>query len=105
MKRPLLLLLLIAALTLPWWAGGVYYVNLASQVCIAALFALSLNLLVGYAGQVSVAHAAFAGIGGYSVGYLVTAQHWPFAAAILAGTLVAGLVGVLLGLVALGLSE
>jgi branched-chain amino acid transport system permease protein len=81
------------------------WITYLTEILIYGSLAVTVNLLVGYAGQVSVAHAAFAGIGGYSVGYLVTAQHWPFAAAILAGTLVAGLVGVLLGLVALGLSE
>lgn len=81
------------------------WITYLTAILIYGSLAVTVNLLVGYAGQVSVAHAAFAGIGGYSVGYLVTAQHWPFAAAILAGTLLAGLVGVLLGLVALGLSE
>jgi branched-chain amino acid transport system permease protein len=81
------------------------WITYLTEILIYGSLAVTVNLLVGYAGQVSVAHAAFAGIGGYSVGYLVTAQHWPFAAAILAGTLAAGIVGVLLGLVALGLSE
>ena len=49
-----LALVLLAA---PWWLGGDYYINLASQVLIAALFALSLNLLVGYAGLTSLGHA------------------------------------------------
>mgnify|MGYP003336680445 CR=1 FL=1 len=42
-------LLLVAGLALPWFAGE-FYVNLISQILIAALFASSLNLLVGYAG-------------------------------------------------------
>ncbi|HET7139768.1 MAG TPA: branched-chain amino acid ABC transporter ATP-binding protein/permease [Arthrobacter sp.] len=81
------------------------WITYLTAILIYGSLAVTVNLLVGYAGQVSVAHAAFAGIGGYTVGYLVTAQHWPFAAAILAGAVLAGLVGVLLGLVALGLSE
>lgn len=81
------------------------WITYLTAILIYGSVALTVNLLVGYAGQVSVAHAAFAGMGGYTVGYLVTAQHWPFAAAMLAGTVLAGLVGVLLGLVALGLSE
>ena len=40
-------LLLVAGLALPWFAGE-FYVNLISQILIAALFASSLNLLVGY---------------------------------------------------------
>jgi branched-chain amino acid transport system permease protein len=81
------------------------WINYITEILIYGSLAVTVNLLVGYAGQVSVAHAAFAGIGGYSVGYLVTVQHWPYVAAILAGTILAGLVGALLGLVALGLSE
>ena len=39
-------------------------------ILIFAVFALSLNLLQGYAGQVSVAHAAFGAVGGYAFAYL-----------------------------------
>jgi branched-chain amino acid transport system permease protein len=42
------------------------YLSLASQVAITALFALSLDLLVGYAGLVSLGHAAFFGFGAYT---------------------------------------
>jgi branched-chain amino acid transport system permease protein len=44
------------------------YLSLASQIAIAALFALSLDLILGYAGIVSLGHAAFFGIGAYSAG-------------------------------------
>jgi branched-chain amino acid transport system permease protein len=46
------------------------YLVLASQVFIAALFALSLDLILGYAGIVSLGHAAFFGIGAYTAGLL-----------------------------------
>ncbi|HSW83373.1 MAG TPA: hypothetical protein VLH12_07860, partial [Usitatibacter sp.] len=46
----------------PWAIGGEYYVNLASQVLIAAIFAMSLNLLVGYGGMTSLGHAAYLGV-------------------------------------------
>lgn len=81
------------------------WVNYLVQALLLASLALSVNLLVGYAGQVSVAHAAFAGIGGYSVGYLTTTHEWPFVASLVAGTLLAAAVGVVIGLVALGLAE
>lgn len=45
---------------------------LASQMLIAALFALSLNLIMGYGGMVTFGHAAFYGIGGYTVALLVS---------------------------------
>ena len=48
----------------------------AGVALIYVIFALSLNLLLGFAGQVSVAHAAFGAIGGYTVGYLTLNKHW-----------------------------
>ena len=46
------------------------YLQLASQIAIAALFALSLDLILGYAGIVSLGHAAFFGLGAYAAGIL-----------------------------------
>ena len=96
MKR--LALALVLALTLPLWAGGIYYVNLASQVMIAALFALSLNLLVGYAGLTSLGHAAWLGLSAYIAGWVMLNLGWSHGAAAavaLAGTTaLAGLFGV-----------
>src|SRR5881397_4076650 len=46
------------------------YLQLASQIAITALFALSLDLILGYAGIVSLAHAAFFGLGAYAAGLL-----------------------------------
>src|SRR5450759_2000433 len=42
------------------------YLSLASQIAVAALFALSLDLILGYTGIVSLGHAAFFGMGAYS---------------------------------------
>jgi branched-chain amino acid transport system permease protein len=50
--------------------GGDFYVNLASQIFIAAIFATSLNLLVGYGGLVSLGHAAWIGLAAYTSGWL-----------------------------------
>ena len=59
--------LLLAAFPL---FGGDFYVNLASQIFIAALFAASLNLLVGYGGLVSLGHAAWIGLAAYASAWL-----------------------------------
>ena len=69
------------------------YPSLASQIAIAALFALSLDLILGYAGIVSLGHAAFFGIGAYSAG-LISRFGWgePLTGLLLS-TLAAGLVG------------
>lgn len=96
MKR--LALALLLALTLPLWSGGVYYVNLASQVLIATMFALSLNLLVGYAGLISLGHAGYLGLSAYTSAWLMLNLGWGHgaaAAAALGGTtLMAALFGV-----------
>ncbi|HEY6994464.1 MAG TPA: branched-chain amino acid ABC transporter permease, partial [Xanthobacteraceae bacterium] len=53
-------------LALPWVIGNEFYVNMASQVLIYALFALSINMMLGYGGMVSLGHAAYLGIAGYT---------------------------------------
>jgi branched-chain amino acid transport system permease protein len=55
--------------SLPYWMTGIYYVNVASQVLFYAIFALGLNVLVGYAGLVSLGHAGLFGVASYVVGY------------------------------------
>ena len=69
------------------------YLSLASQIAITALFALSLDLLVGYAGLVSLGHAAFFGLGAYGAG-LLAKHYWnePLSGLILSA-LLAGLAG------------
>lgn len=73
------------------------------QIVIFIIFALSLNLLLGYAGQISVAHAAFGAIGGYTLGYLTLNGHAPTIACVALGTAFAGLAGILVGIPALRL--
>ena len=60
-----------ALATLPSWMIGVYYVNVASQILFYAIFALGLNVLVGYGGLVSLGHAGLFGISAYATGYML----------------------------------
>ena len=76
----------------------------AGQALIFVIFAVSLNLLLGYAGQVSVAQAAFGAVGGYAVGYLTLTRGWNFVPAMLVGVGLAGIVGLLVSLPAMKLS-
>jgi branched-chain amino acid transport system permease protein len=64
---------LVALATLPHWMPGVYYLNVSSQILFYAVFALGLNILVGYAGLVSLGHAALFGIAAYATGYMLAA--------------------------------
>jgi branched-chain amino acid transport system permease protein len=93
---------------LPWVAGiAVFfifpnYLGFGTQVLIMILFALSLDLVLGYAGIVTLGHAAFFGAGAYTVGIL--AQHFGWnepLSGIVAAALVAGAIGLLSGYVLL----
>ena len=66
------------------------FLVLGSQILIVALFALSLDLILGYAGIVSLGHAAFFGIGAYTAG-LLAVHGWgePLTGLLLAGAIAA----------------
>ena len=81
------------------------WINYLDQALLLAALAVSVNLLVGYAGQVSVAHAAFAGVGGYTACFLAGLHGWPYLASLAVAVLVTTVLGVLIGLIALGLAE
>jgi branched-chain amino acid transport system permease protein len=77
------------------------YLPLGAQILVMVLFALSLDLILGYAGIVTLGHAAFFGIGAYTAGVLA-ANGWSEAlSALLAAGAVAGLVGAATGVVVL----
>ncbi|MFZ0094240.1 MAG: branched-chain amino acid ABC transporter permease [Pseudolabrys sp.] len=62
---------LLALATLPFWMSGIYYINVSSQILFYAVFALGLNVLVGYAGLVSLGHAGLFGVTAYATGYML----------------------------------
>lgn len=76
-----------------------YQLGLLTKMLIFALFAMSLNLILGYAGLPSLGHAAYFGIGSYTVGLLavkVLDNFWlDFGAGLVAATIVAALFGLL----------
>jgi branched-chain amino acid transport system permease protein len=80
------------AVLLPFWVTPTYLV-LCSQIAIAALFALSLDLIVGYSGLVSLGHAAFFGTGAYTAG-LIAKHGWGEP---ISGLAIAGLAAMVLG--------
>jgi branched-chain amino acid transport system permease protein len=100
-KRALLAAFLVVLLFLPHLGVGVYYTNLASQALIAALFALSLNLLVGYAGLVSLGHAGYLGMAAYSCGWLISNLGWGHLGAALAALAGTTIMAAIFGLIAL----
>lgn len=75
--------------------NDLYLVHLIDLAAVYAVVAMSLGLLIGVAGQISLAQAAFVGVGGYTTAILTTAHGWSF----WASTAVALLAGVVAGLV------
>jgi branched-chain amino acid transport system permease protein len=74
-KRLALAVALVLLASLPWWVGNSYYINVATQILIYAILALGLNVLVGYAGLVTLGHAGLFGIAAYAGATLVNAGH------------------------------
>jgi branched-chain amino acid transport system permease protein len=77
------------------------FYDYATLITIYSVYALSLNLLLGYAGQLSVAHAAFGAVGGYLAAYLAVTHGWGLLPGLLVGAPAAGVVGVLASIPAL----
>ena len=74
----------IALLAVPLVVRNEFYLNLASQILIYALLAVSLNILLGYGGMVSLGHAAFLGLASYAAVLLLNAGLGHLASAVLA---------------------
>jgi branched-chain amino acid transport system permease protein len=107
LNRVATIVVLLLLMILPLLTGGTYYTNLASQILIAAIFAMSLNLLVGYAGLTSLGHAGYLGLAAYISSWLMVKLGWSHtssaAMAIIATTVIAGIFG-LIALRATGIS-
>ncbi len=74
-RRVAIAVAILALIAVPYAIKETYYVNIASQILLYAIFALGLNVLVGYAGLVSLGHAGLFGVAAYVVAYLLAAGH------------------------------
>lgn len=95
-RIPWTLVVFVIALAIPW-LGSRYDTFLATQIAISALFAVSLNLLLGTTGLVSFGHVAYFGIGSYVCGILMKTYAVPFAVALPAAALGAALGALVFG--------
>ena len=95
--RALMLLLgLVIVVMLPWWI----YPPVAMDILAWGLFAISVDLLLGYTGLLSFGHAAFWGASAYATGLVAIKSGMPFPLAIIAGAVVAMLLAVPTGYLA-----
>lgn len=76
-------------------------VRLFAQAVTYAIIGLSLNVLLGYTGQISLGHQAFVGVGAFTSAYVVSVQHQPFPLALVVAMVVGGIQAVVLGAVSL----
>ncbi len=88
-----LLIMAVLLMALPLVFSGNYYVTVVlATALIHAILAISLNLLMGYAGQISLGHAAFFGIGAYATAIMTSRYDWHPVFALILGMVVTGVI-------------
>ena len=105
------LVIIAAAVIFMVWKGATFAITLGTVFAIWAMLSVSLNLVVGFSGLLSIGHIGFFGLGAYSVAILTSTTSyetlrtgaiptfgWPFFAAIPVAILVAGIVALLVGM-------
>lgn len=95
---------LALACVAPFWLNG-YGLYLLTLTAIFAIVALGLNLLTGYAGQISLCHAALFGVGAYATALLTSKAGWPYLVALPAGALLTTAIGAVVAVPALRLKN
>ncbi|MFQ5972844.1 MAG: branched-chain amino acid ABC transporter permease [Alphaproteobacteria bacterium] len=89
------LALAVAVAVLPFFLPNRFFFDVAINIGLAAIVCVGLNLLIGYAGQISLGHAGFFGLGAYTSAILTATYGWPPLGALLAGMLGVGLLAFL----------
>jgi branched-chain amino acid transport system permease protein len=91
------------AMGLPLVAHDAFAIGLLSRMLVLSLIVLSLNVVTGYGGQISIGHAALVGLGAYGTAILAGRERWHIVPAIVTAALAAAAVGFLIGIPALRL--
>jgi branched-chain amino acid transport system permease protein len=92
-----LVLFFLFLFILPFFANA-YVLYVANLIGFAVIGAVGLNILTGFTGQISLGHAAFVGVGGYTAAVLMTRLNVPFWLALPVAGLVAALAGLIIGI-------
>jgi branched-chain amino acid transport system permease protein len=95
-------LLVALAVYLPFGLST-YWLGWTNIILLSVIAGVGLNILLGYTGLISLATAAFLGVGAYTAANLKVFYHWPMIPSVLAATVVAALIGAFFGLPALRL--
>lgn len=101
LRRTLWIAAVAVAVSLPLLVPKPFYLQIAALAYITAIAVYGLNVILGYTGLLNLGHAAFFGIGAYSVALLETKAGWPFWPALLAGCAASVVLGFLVGIVSL----
>ena len=97
-------LFIAAFLYISLFVLSAHYLGLVTDALIYATIFLSITIVTGMSGQISLCQMTFAGFGAFTAGQLANQQHWPFLMGMVAGGAVAAGIGVLVALPALRLS-
>lgn len=92
-----LIILALAIILIPLVVNNKYYIIVMNVVGLNTIVVVGLNLLIGFAGQISLGHAAFYGMGAYLSAILTTTYHFPPWPTILIAMIVTGIVAYLIG--------
>jgi len=95
------IVILLIALAVPFIIPNRYFFQVIITCCLFSIGALSLNLILGYTGQASLAHGAFFGIGAYGVAIMMQTLGWSFWIALPLSALMTAFIGFLVGFLAL----
>ncbi|MCX7624157.1 MAG: branched-chain amino acid ABC transporter permease [Thermomicrobium sp.] len=99
-RRALTIVVLLLSVSFPFWGSPYFVGRIFTPALFLGVIALSLSLLAGFGGMVSLAQMTIAGLAGYGYGYLTVTLGQPWWLGILGGLLVAALAAALFGLIA-----
>ena len=102
--RSIYIFLALFAFSIPFWANK-YILYVSTIVFINILLAVSLNLVMGFAGQLSLAHVAIYGFGAYSTANFYIVLKIPFMISIFFGAFFSAFVGIFLGFLSIRLKQ
>ena len=97
--RHVLFLIALAGLLVFWLNTDFFGYEILAEIAVFAILAMSLEIVAGYAGLVSLGHAALFGIGAYLFSALTLFAHWPVLPAMIGASILTGILSILVGAV------